>query len=113
MDPCVLLYIYKKLKAKRRRHWDVHPINSAASTITGAFQTLYVKIRRTQLSINYFRMSTIQEVTGFDFRLQAGNFFGRKGSGKGSTQPHEANWMATLYEKQRNPIKKTEIKVEG
>ena len=31
----------------------------------------------------------------FDSRLYHGNFSGSIGSGTGSTQPHEANWVAT------------------
>ena len=42
------------------------------------------------------------------------NFFsGSIESGTGSTQPREDNWVAICYEKKRNPVKKTEIKVEG
>ena len=50
---------------------------------------------------------------GFDSRLYPRNFSGSKGSVTRSTQPREDNWVATCYEKQRNPVNKTEIKVEG
>ena len=49
----------------------------------------------------------------FDSRLYPRNFSRSIGSGMGSTQPREANWLATWYEKLQNPVKKTEIKVEG
>ena len=35
------------------------------------------------------------------------------GSGTGSIQPREENWVAVLYYKMRNPVNKTEIMVEG
>ena len=50
---------------------------------------------------------------GFDSRLYPRNFSGSIGSGTGTTQPHEDNWVAAWYEKKRNPVKKTEIKVVG
>ena len=36
---------------------------------------------------------------GFDSRLYPRNFSGSIGSGTGSTQPREDNWVATWYEK--------------
>ena len=36
---------------------------------------------------------------GFDSRLYHRNFSGSVGSGTGSTQPREDNWVATSYEK--------------
>ena len=50
---------------------------------------------------------------GFNSRLYPRKFSGSIGSGTGFTQPREDNWVATRYEKWRNPVKKTEIKVEG
>ena len=44
---------------------------------------------------------------GFDSRLYPRNFSGSIGSGTGSTQPREDNWVVA------DPVKKTEIKVEG
>ena len=52
-------------------------------------------------------------VSGFDSRLYLGNFSGSIGFGTGSSQPREDNWAANCYEKWRNPVKKTEIKVKG
>ena len=49
----------------------------------------------------------------YDSRLYPVNVSGSIGSGTGSTQPREDNWVAACYEKQRNPVMKTEIKVEG
>ena len=49
---------------------------------------------------------------GFNSRLYHRKCFGSIGSGIESTQPREDNWVATWYEKWRNPVKKTEIKVE-
>ena len=49
---------------------------------------------------------------GFDSRLYPRNFSGSIGSGLWYTQPREDNWVATSCEKQRNLVKKTEIKVE-
>ena len=40
-------------------------------------------------------------------------FSGSIQSGTGSIQPREDKWVAALYEKYRNPVKKTEIRVEG
>ena len=45
---------------------------------------------------------------GFDSRLYPRNFSGSIRSGTGSIQPSENNWVATLYKKQLNPVKKTE-----
>ena len=50
---------------------------------------------------------------GFDSPLYPRYFSGSIGSGTGSTQAREDNSIATRYEKWRNPVKKTEIKVEG
>ena len=51
--------------------------------------------------------------SGFDSRLYPRIFPGCIGFGTGSTQPHEDNWPAILYEKKRNPVNKTEIKFKG
>ena len=50
---------------------------------------------------------------GFDSRLYPRHFSGSIGSGTGSTQPREEKLCSYLNEKERNPVKETEIKVEG
>ena len=58
-------------------------------------------------------MSDIQEVPSsiHDYTLEI--FSESTGSGAGSTQLHEDKWIAAWCEKKQNPIKKTEIKIEG
>ena len=57
-------------------------------------------------------MSVIQEVPSSIHGYTLEIFCESKGYGAGSTQPHDDNWVAAWYEK-RNPVKKTEIKIEG
>ena len=52
-------------------------------------------------------------VPGFDSLLYPRNVSGSIGSGTWHNQPREDNQVATGYGKQRNPVKETEIKVEG
>ena len=51
---------------------------------------------------------------GFHSRLYPRNLCGSIEFGTGSIQPYEENnWVATSYEKYRNPGRKTEIKFQG
>ena len=58
-------------------------------------------------------MSDVQEVPSSLHGYTLEIFSESTGSGAGYTQPHEDKWVAARYEKKRNPVKKTEIKVEG
>ena len=48
---------------------------------------------------------------GFDSRLYPRHFSGSIGSGTGSTQPREDNWVATWYEKQRIRLRKLKLRL--
>ena len=49
--------------------------------------------------IVYYSLTAPQRGPGFASRLYPSNFSGGIGSGMGSTQPREDNWVATWYEK--------------
>ena len=57
--------------------------------------------------------ATVFTVNAEHFDDDPRNFYGSIGSGMGSTQPRDDNWVSYLYEKQQNPVKKPEIKFQG